>query len=394
MYLIFFGKSSSFIFYAYDKNGLVENFHKIFPDFELLESQLLITDSEDNKDIFAKYVFTRGNSEPFTLIKIYSPVQPHQGHRIEGCIYGIAFLSKDNLSISQKNIEALKNIQNDFSNKVLTGIKFNKNDFREEATLVFNDFKEKIGFERIDFTKHLNSELSKKTFAVFANKLTEFDIDVSKYSERIYITEDLERLIRARNKWGKDKISIFQVANNEIKEYESTSNTNSLTHKSNTKFSDNELDNEQQLLKIRIKDLEKQSIFLEQKIQSLIIKNKNYIKYIRILTLLIFFSILFLTYIIIKSEASKKIIQDLIIEPKNSSIKTSLTIDNSFDIINMWDNKNDLANIINLITRLDTAKKQSERFNIINQIFKSSSINKLDTTKVRIFLKNYQTSHE
>jgi hypothetical protein len=56
MYLIFFGKSNSFLSYAYDKNGLVENFDKIFPDFDLLESQLLITDSEDNKDIFAKYV--------------------------------------------------------------------------------------------------------------------------------------------------------------------------------------------------------------------------------------------------------------------------------------------------------------------------------------------------
>jgi hypothetical protein len=375
----------------------VENFDKIFPDFDLLESQLLITDSEDNKDIFAKYVFTKGNSETYNLIKIYSPVQPHQGHRIEGCIYGIAFLSKENLSISKNNIKALKSIQNKFSNEALIGIKFKQNDFRRESILVYNDFNSNIGFESIERTNQFNNNLSKKTLGIFVNHLTEFDLDVSKYSERIYITEDIERLKRAKNKWGKHKINIIQVENNQIKEFESSQIPNSLIK--NISFHSNESGNEQQLLKIRLQDLETQFSFSEQQIKSLIQKNKKNIKYKIILIFIIILLVSFLA-IILTTDTLQGNRKAFVKEHKNSflkeniSIKTSLTIDNSFEIINLWDNKNDYAKIINLIIKLDTEKNQGIRNNYINEIFKISSSNKLDTTKVRIILKNYQINNE
>lgn len=38
-YLIFFGKSQSFTFHAFDENGYIENFDEIIKNFDLLESE-------------------------------------------------------------------------------------------------------------------------------------------------------------------------------------------------------------------------------------------------------------------------------------------------------------------------------------------------------------------
>lgn len=401
MYLIFFGKAQSFIFYAYDENGLISNFNKIIPDFDLLESQLLNVDRENNNDVFGKYIFLKGSSEPYSLLKIYSPAQPSVGYRIEGCTYGVAILSKNNLKISKNNIQILNTIQKAFATVALAGIKFLKTDFIEESTIVFNDFIQKIGFSKIDKNALFDNNLSNTTTAFYVNSLLDFDTDIAGYSNKIYITEDIERLLRAQKKWGDKIIKIQEKVNNSFQEYKSQadkteSNNNKDTNKvKEPQFDDNQKIEDLVLLNIRIQDVEKQFSLNEAKLKkanNINLKLKNLNKLLIILTIILAFLIIFFSYrqfstqdqtTTVKVDNPPRITNEEINQPIQN-----ITINNSLDVIQKWEKKKDLVDFLNLIIQLESSKTKVIKDSLKTKILKKAFDNEMDTLTINIFLKN------
>jgi hypothetical protein len=401
MYLIFFGKAQSFIFYAYDENGIILNFNKIIPDFDLLESQLLNVDRENNNDVFGKYIFLKGSSEPYSLIKIYSPAQPSVGYRIEGCTYGVAFLSKNNLNISKNNIQILNTIQKAFASVALAGIKFLKTDFIEESTIVFNDFVQKIGFSKIDKNTLFDNNLSNTTTAIYTNSLLDFDSDIAGHSYKIYITEDIERLLRAQKKWGEKTLKIQQWVNNSFQEYKpQTDKAESNNNKDSTKEKDDQRESNQKIedvviLKIRIQDIEKQISLTEEKLKKAINQNlklKSLNKILIFITIILAFVIAFFSYRQFSTQ-DKPITLQVDIPPSitNEEINQplqNLTINNSLDIIQKWEKKKDLVDFLNLIIKLESSKNSTTKDSLKTKILRKAIENEMDTLTVNLFLKN------
>lgn len=401
MYLIFFGKAQSFIFYAFDENGIVANFNKIIPDLDLLESQLLNVDREENKDIVAKYVFAKGGPDSYSLIKIYSPAQPSQGFRIEGCIYGVAFLSKTNLKISKSNIQKLHAIQKAFGTIVLSGIKFLNTDFKDEATKVFKSFKNQIGFSKIETIMEFVSPTSNTTNAVYVNDLLNFDIDISSFSNRIYITEDIDRLLRAQKKWGEKSIKILQKINNSFEEYHPVQE---ITAPKDSKIEtlsvrqDNgkpeETNNETEKLKLRLHDIEKQFILSEQKLKKAISTNqklKIFLKVFIVSLILILLIIGFLAYKHYKADQNTKLTQGN--QPINDTVQIqntmqNITINNTLDVMQKWEKKKDMVEFVNLIMQLETANTIAKKDSLKKKITKKGLNYEMDTATINTFLKN------
>ena len=80
MYIIFFGKSQSFEFHAFDENGIINDFDSVIKDFELLESKWFTIDRTDNKPILSRYEFN-SNNQKFCLLKLYGFAQASGGAR-------------------------------------------------------------------------------------------------------------------------------------------------------------------------------------------------------------------------------------------------------------------------------------------------------------------------
>ncbi len=403
MYLIFFGKAQSFIFYAFDENGIVANFNKIIPDLDLLESQLLNVDREDNKDIVGKYIFAKGGPDPYSLIKIYSPAQPSQGFRIEGCIYGVAFLSKSNLKISKGNTQILHAIQKAFGSIVLSGIKFLNTDFKDEATKIFLSFKNQNGFSKIESTKQFDSLNSNTTNAIYVDDLLNFDIDISNFSNRIYITEDIDRLLRAQKKWGEKSIKILQKVNNSFMEYrpiqqisalKDTQSESNIGRQENGKPVANNNDSEKVMLKLKIQDIEKQFIIADQKLNKALASNQNtkiILKVIIAVFLLTTIIMGYLTYNHFKSDQNKKEVH--VNQPKSESEETpnimqNITINNTLDVMQKWEKKKELVDFVNLIIQLEAEKNANKKETIKTKITKKGLENEMDTATINIFLKN------
>lgn len=401
MYLIFFGKAQAFIFYAYDENGLISNFNKIIPDFDLLESQLLNVDRENNNDVFAKYIFLKGSSEPYSLIKIYSPAQPSVGYRIEGCTYGVAFLSKNNLKISKNNIQILNTIQKAFASVALDGIKFLKTDFIQESNLVFNNFIQNVGFLKIDKTPLYDNNLSNITTAFYVNNLLDFDIDITGYSNKIYVTEDIERLLRAQKKWGEKIIKIQEKVNNSFQEYKSQDDKTE--YKNNTEWTrikDSQRDvnhkiEDDLLLKIRIQDIEKQISLNEAKLkkannQNLKLKTLN--KILILVAIILALVIGFFSYRQFvnqdKSSTEKVGNPPSIINGERNQTAHDITINNSLDVIQKWEKKKDLVDFLNLLIKLESSKTKAIKDSLKSKILKKAFDNEMDTVTINIFLKN------
>ncbi len=102
-FLIFFGKSQRFNFYAFDEQGLMQNFDDLIKDFPFLESKYFTVDAVSNEQILAKYNFKASNGDDFSLLKLYSFAQAYDGSRVAGSIYGVALLSDHDVCISESN---------------------------------------------------------------------------------------------------------------------------------------------------------------------------------------------------------------------------------------------------------------------------------------------------
>jgi hypothetical protein len=214
-YILFFGKSQDFTFYAFDHTGLIADFNAIIRNFDQLESNMFSVDDADNKDILAKYVFTTSKGKSYSLLKLYSCAQASNGSRISGSTFGVALLSEGDLLLTKFNIGLLQSAKNSFAKLALSGIKFIKSDFLDEAKKLWNGI---IHSENGNYLKQVEvnpnipkmykSEVSAFHVANLSDAATELN-GPSLQSNRVYITSDLDHLKRVHEKWGEVKFPLY-----------------------------------------------------------------------------------------------------------------------------------------------------------------------------------------
>jgi hypothetical protein len=141
-YLVFFGKSEAFDIQAFDFNGYASDFDSNFPDFELLESRFLTTDSAENTEMLGKYVFNK-NGKTWTLLKYYGYAQAHTSSRVEGSTIGVGIMGDCDIKISHFNFQLLEVLYEAFCNISLDRKKFKAVNFKDDSIRVFNAFAKK-----------------------------------------------------------------------------------------------------------------------------------------------------------------------------------------------------------------------------------------------------------
>jgi len=227
-YFLFFGKSQDFTFYAFDKNGLVPDFNVIIKHFDQLESLVFSVDEPDNKDIIAKYVFKTSKGKAYSLLKQYSCAQAFAGDRLSGSTYGVAILSDGDVQITDYNLRLLKSAKEKLATLSLSGLKFNKSDFLEDAKKLWKGISENTQgnepsyFEKISISPDIPSLQRNDISAFYVPDLMEGSIEIGRMStesNKIYITEDFNHLKRAYQKWGEIKFPVFHKVGNAYQQY-------------------------------------------------------------------------------------------------------------------------------------------------------------------------------
>lgn len=227
-YFLFFGKSQDFTFYAFDKNGLVPDFNAIIKHFDQLESLVFSVDEPDNKDIIAKYVFKTSKGKAYSLLKQYSCAQAFAGDRLSGSTYGVAILSDGDVQITDYNLRLLKSAKEKFATLSLSGLKFNKSDFLDDAKKLWKGISENTQGDEPSYFEKINVSPDTPTFqrndisAFYVPDLMEGSIEIGRMStesNKIYITEDFNHLKRAYQKWGEIKFPVFHKVGNAYQQY-------------------------------------------------------------------------------------------------------------------------------------------------------------------------------
>lgn len=213
-YLIFFGKSQDFTFYAFDREKSIASFDSIIKDFDELESKYFTTDDISNKQILAKYNFSK-NGESFSLLKLYSLAQAYNGTRIDGSIYGVALLSDKDIKIEENNIAILESAKNNFAKLSLEGLKFKNSDFFEEVNKIWSALTNHSNGNYLDKVSYNNSiigSVNNKIKAFWVKDLLEQPTelnDESKNTSRLYFSQDLKHLKRTQERRGKGVFPIY-----------------------------------------------------------------------------------------------------------------------------------------------------------------------------------------
>jgi hypothetical protein len=227
-YFLLFGKSQDFTFYAFDKNGLIPDFNVIIKHFDQLESLVFSVDEPDNKEIIAKYVFKTRKGKPYSLLKQYSCAQAFAGDRLSGSTYGVAILSDGDVNISDYNLRLLKSAKETFAKLSLSGLKFTKSDFIDDAKKIWkgisehNEGNEPSYFEKINVSPDIPILHRNDISAFYVHDLLEGAIEIGRMStesNKVYITEDFEHLKRAYLKWGEVKFPVFHKVGNAYQQY-------------------------------------------------------------------------------------------------------------------------------------------------------------------------------
>ncbi len=122
-YIIFFGSSDGFTYVPFDESGKVLNFDRLFPDFDVLETNSFIIDNVNNSAILAKY-FLKIKGKNYSILKLYGYGQSAISSRIEGSNIGVAFFSDQDIELDKKNIEFLQVIYDNFTSLCLSNKKF------------------------------------------------------------------------------------------------------------------------------------------------------------------------------------------------------------------------------------------------------------------------------
>lgn len=226
-YLLFFGKSQDFLFYAFDCQSPVHDFDAIIKDFHELESKIFTVDTESkpNSEIVSKYLFNN-NGKVFSLLKLYSMAQAYSGNRIDGSIYGVALLSESNIAISEQNLSVLKAAKGEFAKLSLeNGVKFNKSNFYNDVKLIWNalvSHNEGNYFDKIDYNETV-SFFRENTKAFWVNDVFKQPVELNSTvadTPRVYFSNDLDHLLRTQKRWGKDKFPIYHKENSNYVKYE------------------------------------------------------------------------------------------------------------------------------------------------------------------------------
>jgi hypothetical protein len=208
-YLIFFGKSQDFIFYAFDESNRINNFDTVIKDFDKLESEVLTVDEDAREEILSKYIFEK-DGKFYSLLKLYSLAQANQGARIAGSIYGVALLSEGrDIKISKNNIDILTGSKDKFAKASLDGLKFNKTNFYDDvkevwkalinhkkgnllAGIEFNNFGSELAFREL------------KTVAFYVNDILNDSISLNDEilnANQLYFSSNINHLKRTKGKY-------------------------------------------------------------------------------------------------------------------------------------------------------------------------------------------------
>ena len=250
-YLIFFGKSQDFNFYAFDSKGYIHDFSSVIKDFDKLESNYFTVDAIDNQDILAKYVFQSNSGAGFSLLKLYSFAQAINGHRIVGSTVGVAFLSSYDLALSEFNVSLLRKAKDNLSKLSLNGLKFNKSNFLEDAIEIWKAFTNSGEGNLFDKIEKISTsvtvpqkELPTVYFvpSVFKD-LSWITPELSK-SQKIYLSSDKAHILRAKNKLG-DFLSIFKREGTTIVPFIENHRVNEEKNNNRESVDDNKANNDQ-----------------------------------------------------------------------------------------------------------------------------------------------------
>jgi hypothetical protein len=217
-YILFFGKSQSFRFEAYDVNGHVHDFSNVIPDFEDLESRVVVVNKIDNLPIFALYKLRVG-SKIYTLFKVYKCAQAFDGNRIEGSICGVAILSEGNLNIDKTNIKNLQVLFKSFNDLAIVNNKFKQADFKLVTDSIWRAFSEQVSFGNISFSNTSILFNSTSTIAIGLNNCNDIIESLFLRSDlnyqRIYFSEDKELLRSSFLRW-EDRLQLYFFENGNL----------------------------------------------------------------------------------------------------------------------------------------------------------------------------------
>jgi hypothetical protein len=223
-YLLFFGKSQSFLIKAFDESGTLIDFDNIINEFDLLESKNIIIDQFDNKQILSKYTFQR-NGTTFSMLKLYSHAQSREGARVEGSIYGVALLSVHDLYLSTLNIKFLLTAKKHFAEQCLSNLKFTITDFTDKVQLITNALITQLTiFKKIQYSAELKFDPEEKPpvaffFENYENLLQEKYSVLPVIRNCMYFSEDFSHLLRCYNR-SLSKFDLYSKVDNNFIKYE------------------------------------------------------------------------------------------------------------------------------------------------------------------------------
>ena len=202
-HLFFFGKSESFSFQAYDEEGLIPDYDFFIKDFDKLESSVFTVDKVDNGEILARYIFSHGGKY-YSLLKLYSYAQAFFSYRVEGSIYGVAFLSEHDIQITSRNLKLLQSLKESFAKLSLNGLKFKYENFEKDTTRIWQGFRNQSYFDKIDLGSVIQSGSSGDSVGIELSPLSEITLEISKIAagrSAVYMSADRPHLERVKKKW-------------------------------------------------------------------------------------------------------------------------------------------------------------------------------------------------
>jgi hypothetical protein len=214
-YLVFFGKSEAFDIQAFDFNGYASDFDSNFPDFELLETRFLTTDSAENTEMIGKYVFNK-NGKTWTLLKYYGYAQAYTSSRVEGSTIGVGIMGDCDIKISHFNFQLLQILYNAFCKVSLDRKKFKTIDFKEDSIKVFNAFSKNYSTESFQFSE-AKSGVGGSVDYIVVKSFSDLDLltNTNGLGSRVYFSVDAKHVERYYNQYS-DGARLFAMEGSKL----------------------------------------------------------------------------------------------------------------------------------------------------------------------------------
>ena len=391
LYLVFFGKSQDFLATYYDSTNYIHNFNDIVKDFEYLESKVFTVDDVKNKEILARYFFL-SNSKKFCLVKLYSFAQAFSGNRIAGSIFGVGLISDRNIDFTNDNLSLLRAAKDKFSQLSLDGFKFIKSNFQDDTDRIWKAIVSNNNGNLLDkvTTSEFKLNSGNVPAAFYVKNLFADAIKLNdrvKSENRIYLSEDLDHLIRTQAKWGKDKFPVFWENNNHNNQfvlYQKNVSSNLIQpSKKSLDIGSTRLQNE-------LEDLKNHIVIKDSEVRNLKKRNKLFLRLIIIQTILVILLILYIVFLS-HTEVEKKESQPISSEDSSymqepvalpsvesqtnydsfpnflvdeTSLDNGIKFLSSIDYVYNFDEKKSIADTLRFYREYETIKVISNQYNI------------------------------